>query len=123
MVPYVEHGNDLTGMDCFGLIEFWHKEVLGIEIKDRTEQPSEPQGFLEGYEAQSEWIALDGPENHSVAVMRAYWGGEVLDYGHCGIIWNGRVYHFKPDHGFQHAPIDDRQLRITKRMKHRLCKQ
>lgn len=122
MVPYVEHGGTLAGMDCFGLVELWHREVLGIDIMDRTAQPSEPKGFLEGYQSQKDWIELGGPENHAVAVMRAYWGGVVLDYGHCGMIWNGRVYHFKPDHGFQHAAIGDRQLRITKIMKHRSCK-
>lgn len=123
MVPYKEHGKDLKGMDCFGLIEFWHSKILRIEIDDRTEQPSEPTGFLEGYDAQNDWIALTEPENHAVAVMRAYWNGQVYEHGHCGMIWNGRVYHHKPDHGFQHAPLTDRQLRITKIMKHIKCNQ
>lgn len=122
MVPFLFEGRDLKGMDCFGLVEYWHREILGIVISDRHNQPSAPRGFLEGYEAQNDWIALAGPENHAVAVMKAFWDGEVLDYGHCGMIWDGRVYHFKPDIGFQHAPFDDRQLRITKIMKHRLCK-
>ncbi len=123
MIPYLEHGKDLKGMDCFGLIEYWHKRILGIEITDRTEQPSEPQGFLEGYQSQNDWIAVAEPENHCVAVMKAFWGGEVLEHGHCGMVWQGRVYHFKPEHGFQHSSIDDRQLRITKYMKHRQCNQ
>ena len=123
MVPYLENGRDLNGLDCFGLIEIWHREVLGIEIDDRIEQPSEPEGFEQGYLSQKDWVAVTEPENNAVAVMKALWNGSTHEYGHCGMIYEGRVYHFKPDHGFQHAPIDDRQLRITKIMKHSQCKQ
>lgn len=119
-VPFRLHGADLYGMDCFGLVEFWHKEILGIRISDRCDHPSEPSGFFAGYEAQEDWIDAE-PTNHSVAVMRTIQGRKVLDFGHCGMIWNGRVYHFTPDYGFQHSDINDRQLRITKIMKHRLC--
>jgi len=121
MVPFEEHGNDLNGMDCFGLVEFWHKHIFGIAINNRTDQPSEPEGFLQGYEAQNDWNALERPESGAVAVMRAYWNGSLIDYGHCGMIWGGRVYHFKPETGFVHHSIDDRQLRITAIMKHKLC--
>lgn len=123
MVPYAEHGSDFIGMDCFGLIELWHREILGIEINDRQGHLAGSQGFSDGYDEKTDWITLERPENHAMAVMRAIWGGVDLKYGHCGMIWDGRVYHFKPDHGFQHSPFDNRQLRITEILKHKSCNQ
>lgn len=123
MIPYVESERSFVGMDCFGLVEIWHKHILGIEVTDRKDHPGGSGGLLEGFEAREDWITLLEPENHSVAIMKAIWGEVVLEYGHCGMIWEGRVYHFKPDHGFQHSPVDDRQLRITEIIKHNQCKQ
>ncbi len=115
MTPYLPEGRDWYGVDCFGLVELWHREQLGIDIRDRTEHESTPNGFQGGYDAQSEWIACQEPVDHAVIVMRSLWNNVIVPYGHCGIYWQGEVIHIEAQGGFQCQPFHDRRIvgRVT----------
>lgn len=31
-IPWVRGGSDWAGVDCYGLVELWHRHVLGIDV-------------------------------------------------------------------------------------------
>lgn len=113
--PYQLKGQSFNGMDCFGFIQMWHKVLLDVDIDDRKKQASNPEGFQQGYEAKRQWTKLAEPINHSVIVMRSLWRGKVVPYGHCGMFYEGNVYHIEEVGGFQVIPFDRKRLtsRIT----------
>ena len=120
-VPFVRNGADFSGLDCFGFLEIWHELVHGIKITDRKANPSSPDGFRSGYSAQTDWTRCDGPENGAVAVMPGLFGRRIIDFGHCGMFWNDRVWHFEEPNGLAHFTLTDPTARhVSTWMKHRL---
>lgn len=111
LVPYKRHGRDLQGMDCFGLVETWFRELHGIEIDDREAQTSDPAGFSNGYSLKSKWNPLEAPVDHCVVVMKSLMGRQIIREGHCGIYWNGLVIHTDEGTGFQAIPITDPSIK------------
>lgn len=119
-VPFVRRGRSLRGFDCLGFVEYWYQQILGIEIKGRTDSLTSPLDLEQGYSSQNDWITLPGPENDCVALMETIDGGVRLKFGHCGIFWAGRVYHFQQDGGFQYISLDDPQSRrVTEWVMHK----
>jgi len=121
LVPYERFGRDLSGMDCFGLVEYWHEHVLGIRIRDRYTQESTPAGFFQGFKDRRDWVEVEAPEDHVGAVMTGMINGTIYKFGHCGMCYKGRVYQFSDGIGFNHAPVTARNLRINAFMRHREC--
>ena len=112
-VPYLINGADFNGLDCWGLVEVWYRDVLGIEITDRKAHRSAPDGLSAGFDARLDWIPTH-EQNHAVWTARAFAGGGlIIKHGHCGILWQGRAYHMHRNGGFQHAHPGDRKLRIN----------
>lgn len=120
LVPYKPGGNDLTGMDCWGLVEFWYENVHMIKVRDRASHTSTPEGFAEGFSEAREWVSLERPLNGSVAAMKAVHGRSVLPAGHCGVYWQGRLLQMT-EAGFVAPPVTDAMLRgkITGWFKHK----
>ena len=113
MVPYEPEGQDMRGLDCFGLVEIWHKFILGIEIDDRQARKSHPRGFASGYTDAKHWLEIGAPIDHCVVVMRSMLGSRVIDHGHCGIYYGGFVHHLETSDGFECVPIREIEHRIT----------
>lgn len=118
-VPYVAGGRDWSGMDCFGLVELWHRH-LGVEINDRGEAETDPEGLAAGYARKALWQQMSDPIDHCVIIMRAPFNGEVFKFGHCGMYYNGYVYHTSKGTGFQCQNYTDRKIikRVTDIRKH-----
>lgn len=113
MVPYLRNGTDMRGLDCWGLVEVWHRDVLDIDLKDRQAHTSAPEGLSAGFDARSDWLPAE-PQDHAVWTARAVSdAGVIIHHGHCGIVWQGNAYHMHHEGGFQHAPVTDRSLRIN----------
>ena len=53
--PYAPRGSTYDALDCFGVIELWYRDVLGIEVVDRAQHPSTHQGLKDGFDQ-----AIDG---------------------------------------------------------------
>ena len=108
--PYVENGNSHAGLDCFGLVELWHKQIFSIDIDDRNMLECSGEGFNAGYQAQKDWKVISEPLNHCVVIMKSFWDGTVQPYGHCGIFYDGSVYHTDKGSGFQVVSIKNKRL-------------
>lgn len=76
-VPWVRWRSDWQGMDCFGLIVLWHREVLGVPI------PDVPQtDIAAGFELATGWTEIDAPEAGASAWMAFREGAPT----HCGMM-------------------------------------
>lgn len=115
-VPYVPGRGDLGGADCWGIVEIWYRECLGIELPDRADHPAGHGGVQAGFDAARHWRAIEAPVNHCLVVMRA----RGLQAGHVGIFHQGSVLHSDETHGCVFEPIGGRfiRTRISGYLKH-----
>lgn len=91
-VPWVRWCSDWSGLDCYGLIVLWHREVLGVELGDVPQTD-----IVQGFAAAQGWQELPGPEAGATAWM-AWRDGSPT---HCGVMVDPRtVLHAEggPDH-------------------------
>ena len=112
-VPYKRNGSDFKGMDCWGWIETWFREIYGVEITDRKGQQSAPEGFQEGFEAKTVWTQGEVADGAVWTAPGLIGSRDFIQHGHCGIVYQGIAYHMHEKGGFCSAPITDRQLRIN----------
>lgn len=119
-IPYVRGRGDATGCDCWGLVEFWYRERLGIELQDRSNIEPGPSGLAAGFANQSQWVNVEFPQNDDLVILRSRWNGETLDHGHCGIFWNGNLIHTEEQAGPSCQPMKARQIasRVTCYLRH-----
>lgn len=61
--PWVDLGRDLSGMDCLGLVIYYYREGLDIEISDPVS--SDPKDVLD-HSFFEEWDEIENPEKHCV---------------------------------------------------------
>jgi hypothetical protein len=69
-VPYVRHGRDLNGLDCYGCAILAERIITGKELKDVFyENPTDEQkaGIMKILEEGIPHTRLDGPEKGAVA--------------------------------------------------------
>ena len=92
-IPFKIDGRDENGLDCWGFIEFWYDKRFGIKLNDRGDKAPSPLGLKEGFDTYSDWKPLNAPEDDCLLVMKALWNGEVHQFGHVGIYYNGIVIH------------------------------
>lgn len=106
-VEYVPGGSDLSGADCWGVVELWYKHVLGIELDDRGSHPIGHEGTQAGFDAAKNWRTVDSPEDHDLVIMRA---GR-LRSGHVGVCFGGSVLHSDKSHGCVLEPLTKPMIR------------
>lgn len=84
-VPWVRWRSDWSGLDCYGLVVLWHREVLGVDIG------SVPQtDIAAGFSAAQAWVEC-APEAGATSFMAFRRDGSPR---HCGIVLSGaRVLH------------------------------
>ena len=76
-VPWVRWRADWQGMDCFGLVVLWHREVLGVAMQDVPQTD-----IATGFDAAQGWAEIDAPAAGASAWM-AWDNGAPT---HCGIM-------------------------------------
>lgn len=107
-VPYVPGGGSWSGADCWGVVELWHRHVLGIEIACRLDNPPGHEGLAAGLAASSVWRVASEPVDHCLVVMRA----RGIMAGHVGVHFDGSVIHSSEGHGCVCEPITSRMIRM-----------
>ena len=107
-VPYADGMGELSGADCWGIVELWYRHVLGIDLSDRSEHPAGHDGMQAGYDAAQDWQQIETPENNCLVIMRA---GR-LNAGHVGVFYGGSVLHSDEKHGCVYEPISKPMIRV-----------
>jgi cell wall-associated NlpC family hydrolase len=112
MIPYVMGGSEMSGADCWGIVELYYKHVLDIELDNRGDIEAGHMGIQEGFDQATNWKPIDQPENHCLVALRA---GRIK-VGHIGVYVDGNVLHSADEEtGCVFQPISDRfiKTRIT----------
>lgn len=100
-VPWVKWRSDWHGLDCFGCVVLYYREVLGVDLG------AVPQtDIAAGFARASGWLELPGPEADATCWM-AWRNGAP---SHCGILLDARtVLHAE---GNEHQPGSVRISRL-----------
>jgi len=78
-VPWVRWRADWSGMDCYGLLVLWHREVLGIDLG-----PVPQTDIAEGFALATGWQECP-PEDGATCFMAWRSGAP----SHCGVLLAG----------------------------------
>ena len=115
-IPYVEHGRDYSGADCWGVVYLFYRDVLGRPIPAYSAEMQARAfhhrdiGALIKSERAAHWVEVEQPDHGDVALMRT--GREE---SHVGIfISGGRILHSEGEPGSCMVRADD--LRIRSRL-------
>lgn len=109
-VPFVEHGRDYAGWDCYGLLVCAYRDVMSVTVQDYNGYTAVAQyrhlAKLFGDRATSQWKEIDQPQPMASACI--YRRGLPI---HCGlVIPDGRIVHCEQGVGTIIEPA--RSLRI-----------
>lgn len=87
-VPFVPHGRDYEGWDCWGLVVCAYRDVRGVDLPDVANYSITDYRALShhfGARSESRWWRLDKPE--PMAIAGIYRRGHVI---HAGLVIHGR---------------------------------
>lgn len=84
--PYKPHGRDYDGLDCYGFVYLYYRDVLGVRLPD-----------LVGSCADVPLHEVADPVNGCVVYMRMPLAADPRDDRHTGLYWDGTVWHFTKD--------------------------
>lgn len=95
-IPWIRHGRDRTGADCWGICCLWYAENLGVTLPDYSDVMAKIDADARGRhmlieEAAKRWIRVrpDQGALHDIVLLRA---GRVHE--HVGIyLGNGLMLH------------------------------
>ncbi|MET3611736.1 cell wall-associated NlpC family hydrolase [Rhizobium aquaticum] len=112
-IPYIAHGRDYSGADCWGIVFLFYRDVLGLQIpaysaemKARAFHHREIGALIEA-ERAAHWIEISEPANGDVALMRSG-----RDESHVGIfVAGGMILHSEGEPGSCLVRADDMRVR------------
>lgn len=73
-IPYLNRGRDRNGLDCWGLVQLWHKEQKGVDVPDYLwayTSAEDQNSVAEAINANKvQWSKVEEPEYGDVLVFR-----------------------------------------------------
>lgn len=87
---YINRGHDYDGMDCYGLVYLYFRDVLGV-VTDLTDEYLNGDDFTIAFQAQLEsggWVKTDSPEGGEVVFMMYDDNGIPK---HCGVMFDSKT--------------------------------
>lgn len=115
-VPYVAHGRDYVGADCWGVVYLFYRDVLGVPIPSYSEEMEGREFHRRGIspliaaERQANWRRVQMPVQGDCVLMRV---GRLET--HVGIYLDrGRLLHSEGPHPSEIVRIDD--IRVKSRI-------
>ena len=112
-LPYTDEGRSREGVDCYGLVWLWYRDVLGVDIPIYNDVPPSDRGKVrEMMERQrAEWIVVDDPREHDVCMMRGL-DPRFKGPGHIGIVMpKRRVMHMTARFGVTVPRLSDPEIK------------
>ena len=103
-VPYKWEGNDFTGCDCYGFVELWYKNELGIVLPSYSRMGKSFRDvnpdFIEQHK-NHKFYEVQKPETHDIVYMKDSFGLP----RHVGVFVSGHIFHCTSNCGtlFQRA--------------------
>lgn len=79
-IPYLLHGRDRQGADCYGLVSLVYRECLGVILPEYAYQGTHDAADLIDAE-RAKWVEVPAPQRWAVAVVRAT--GQPM---HCALV-------------------------------------
>jgi len=91
-IPFRSGGRSYAGVDCWGLVWLYHRDVLGIAIDDWADVPALALRRISRLVAEHKraWPVAAVPADGDVVVMRVASSGGVIADTHVGIVANRR---------------------------------
>lgn len=91
-IPFASGGRSYAGVDCWGLVWLYHRDVLGIAIDDFADVPALALRRISRLVAEHKraWPVVAVPADGDVVVMRVASSRGVLADTHVGIVANRR---------------------------------
>lgn len=112
-IPYVEHGRDYAGADCWGIVYLFYRDVLDRAIPAYSAEMYARDfhhrdiGALIERERALHWMQVTAPDHGDVALMRT---GRAES--HVGIyVAGGRILHSEGEPGSCIVRADDMRMR------------
>ncbi|WP_310299673.1 NlpC/P60 family protein [Rhizobium sp. BE258] len=112
-IPYVAHGRDYDGADCWGLVYLYYRDLLGTPIPSYSVEMHEREfhrrdiGPLIDAEKEKRWLQADAPSPGDCVLLRA---GRYNS--HVGIFLGaGKILHSEGPEPSVVARLDDMRLR------------
>lgn len=70
-IPFVNKSSSKNGCDCFGLVRYFYREELCIDIPDPRISCNQTHHIFSEYQQQIQknWITIQSPENFCVVAM------------------------------------------------------
>jgi len=115
IAPFKDHGRDLSGLDCWGLVRLVYLQELNIALPEFAEiSPSDLRRvayMIDGAKDSEEWSSVDRPnlKPFDVVVMSQYGG---IRNAHVGLITNaGKLMHIEKGSNVLVLPLDHFTIR------------
>ena len=95
-IPYLRNGrDDLTGLDCWGLVRAVYARELAISLPAYGDADAgsllSAARKVAGVASGHPWLPVDAPQDMDVVLMRHSMHSRFP--GHVGLWWRGRVLH------------------------------
>lgn len=73
-LKYKDRGRDWSGVDCYGLVELFYKEELGVAVPsyDYSTADNRTEVAREMERGMGEWVRIEEPEPGDVIVFRIF---------------------------------------------------
>ncbi len=113
-IPYIEHGRDYSGADCWGIVFLFYRDILKrpipsyvAEMQARSFHRRDIGALIEDERAEH-WVEVPEPAHGDVVLMRT---GRAES--HVGIYLKGaRILHSEGEPGSYIVRADDMRIRF-----------
>lgn len=107
-IPFKFGRGDWLACDCWGLVELWYREILGIELDDRAGHGVNHGAVQRWFNsAPTRWNIVEAPHDNDLVVMRV---GK-LNAAHVGIIFDNGVLHTSDGVGCAYQSLDSKDIK------------
>lgn len=92
-IPFKDGGRDITGFDCWGLVKYFYKEFLNIELPEYAISAHDSFGIDRTFDRERKmWERSILPQDYALMAMRLDSENHPFRVNHVGIILPSREF-------------------------------